>query len=392
MPTPPLKPGHPEWPNVEKAWRVYHDEWGEKIGAVKAAAEAVGRSPKTVGPWLNAYRRHAALDPALSESMDAVGTGLVPRLAWAKTKTRKDGTQTTDYSVLLKPDPLPDDALRRIREAFEEMEPAEPVTPPDRVIDSLMAVWPVMDMHFGMHAWGRETGGPDYDVNQAKSDLQYATEKVLALTPATREAVLILGGDTLHADDTTSQTPRSGHALDTDGRHYRVVEHAIQAVGFLIERLLSRCGTLTVRVLRGNHDEHSHMVLAFAIAERFRRDARLTVEKDPRDLFMKQWGNVAVFSHHGDKAKPEQMALQLADVCPFWSACRHRYALTGHVHHHQAKDIGGLRWESLRAFCPPDSYAAGMGYTSRRAMQALIFDRQDGLVLRATDPIERLAG
>lgn len=160
MPTPRLSPGHPEWPNVERAWRVYHDEWGEKMGAVKAAADAVGRSHKTVRHWIEVYRTRLHTDPAILEGMDTVGTGMVPRMAWAKTSRGKDG--------------------------------------------------------------------------------------------------------------------------DT----------------------------------------------------------------------------------------------------------RHRYALTGHVHHDQAKDVGGLRWESLRAFCPPDAWAAGMGFAPRRAMQALTFHKRDGLVLRALDPIE----
>ena len=37
----------------------------------------------------------------------------------------------------------------------------------------------------------------------------------------------------------------------------------------------------------------------------------------------------------------------------------------------------------------PDAYAAGMGYAARRALQALTFDKIDGLVLRAIDPVER---
>ena len=65
--------------------------------------------------------------------------------------------------------------------------------------------------------------------------------------------------------------------------------------------------------------------------------------------------------------------------------------LTGHVHHDQAKDIGPLRWESLRAFAPPDAYAASMGYGARRALQSITFDAEDGMVLRAIDPIAPVA-
>jgi hypothetical protein len=132
------------------------------------------------------------------------------------------------------------------------------------------------------------------------------------------------------------------------------------------------------------------MVLTFALGERYREDHRVTVDKSPRDLFMLQWGRCAIFAHHGDLGKPQQMALYLSDICPFWSATRHRHYLTGHTHHDHAKDLGPLRWESLRAFCPPDAYASSMGYGGRRALQSLTFHKQDGLVLRALDPIERI--
>jgi hypothetical protein len=83
------------------------------------------------------------------------------------------------------------------------------------------------------------------------------------------------------------------------------------------------------------------------------------------------------------------MTLYLSDVCPFWSDTRHRFCFTGHVHHDHSKDIGPLKWESLRAFTAPDAYASGMGYASRRALQAITFHKRDGVVLRAIDPIER---
>lgn len=388
MPTPPLNPSHRDWPEVEKAWKVYHDEWGEKLGAIKAAAEAVGRHQNTVSGWLETYRRHLSASPGQREAAAHASLDLAQATHGWRVIKHEDGSRD---SVFWKAPELPDDTLQRIRAAFEGMKPARPITPPERVLDDLCTVFPVFDMHFGMHAWGDETGGDHYDTKRAAADLEYATEKVLALTPAAKQAVIIFGGDTLHADDNQHQTPRNGHALDVDGRHYRVIERCIKSLSRLIERVLQRSENVTIRVLRGNHDEHSHMVLTFALAERYREEPRITVDKAPLDLFMLQWGRCSVFAHHGDKAKPERMALQVADICPFWSDTRHRYAFTGHVHHDQARDIGGLRWESLRAFCPPDAYAAGMGYTARRAMQALTFDKTDGLVLRALDPIERAA-
>jgi hypothetical protein len=333
-----------------------------------------------------ARKRGLDVDPAIKDSMNAVGTGMVPRLAWAKTKN-PDGTS---YSVLLKPaEDEPEDLAEKIRSALDGMDAAEPVIAPAQVMADLCSVYPLMDVHLGMHAWGRETGDVDYDVKLATKDMRHAFAKVMAITPQSDTGVLIIGGDFFHADDNNAVTPQSKHALDVDGRFDKVVDAGVSVLVETIEGLLRRHQNVVVRALRGNHDMNAFRILRVALSIWYRNEPRVTVEDTPRDLFMYQWGRCAIFAHHGDKAKPQQAALYVSDVCPFWSATRHRHFLTGHVHHDQAKDVGPLRWESLRAFCPPDAYAASMGYGARRALQSLTFHKQDGLVLRAMDPIER---
>jgi hypothetical protein len=328
------------------------------------------------------------LDPAIKNGMEAIGTRMVPALAWAKIPP-KDGE--IGYSLMLRPEAEPPEAVaERIREALEGMVPAEPVVASESVMADLCAVYPLMDAHVGMMAWGRETGSQDYDLDHAAKDMRHAFAKVLALTPAAEQAILIIGGDYFHSDDTLAETPANRHKLDVDGRFWKVLDVGIAIIAETILRLLQKHARIHVRVLRGNHDPHSSMTLNFALAERYRDEPRVTIEKNPRDLFMMQWGKCAIFAHHGDKSKPQQMAMYLSDVCPFWSDTRHRHYLTGHIHHDQAKDIGPLRHESLRAFCPPDAYAASMGYGGRRALQSMTFHKADGLVLRALDPIDRI--
>lgn len=371
MPTPPLDPAL-----AREAHEAWERHGGRKtIGARKAAAEELGVSPQTLLDRASKY-----IDPAIQDSMDAAGTGMIPALAWVK----KDG-----YSVLLKPDTSvsPDDILQRIRDAFEGMQPAEPVIPPEKVMSDLCNVFPLFDVHWGMKAWGDETGGPDYDLELARSDMIQAFERVLSLTPFADKGILIIGGDFFHADDNNAQTPAHKHNLDVASRMFRVVDTAIHALGYVIGRIQSRHKDVLVRVLRGNHDEHAHNILTFALSERYRNDSQVTVEKDPRDLFMSQWGNAAIFAHHGDKGTATDFVLKLADVCPFWSSCRHRYAYTGHRHKMGAERIGGLMWERLDAFCPPDAY--GATWANRRAFKADTYDRNIGRVLTAMDPIDR---
>ena len=349
----------------------------QEHGTQTAAAAAAGVHRRTFARWLD------KLDPAVAKGMEIANTNLIPASMWIKTKT---------HSIQLKPQLQDQGAiLDRMVEAFSAIPAFESRPAPVILNEQLCTVYPLMDAHFGMLAWGRETGEQDYDLELARRDTIAAFESVMNLTPASAKAVLLIGGDALHADDSRAETPKSKHKLDVDGRHYRVLDSSILLLAEVAEKLLEKHGSLTIRVLRGNHDEHSHLVLTFALQQRYRAEPRVEVEDGARDLFMFQWGRSAIFAHHGDKAKPQQLALYLSDVCPFWSETRHRHILTGHVHHDQAKDLGPVRWESLRAFCPPDAYAASMGYGGRRGLQALTFHTQNGCVLRAMDPIERQA-
>lgn len=354
-----------------------------KAGSKNGAARALGISRTALRDRLR------SIDPAVMSGMQAIKTDLVPQTLWVKTKA----TETEPaYSVMLRPAAETAESIAEtIRAVFEGMEPAAPVIPPEHVAADLCNVFMLFDLHFGMRAWGQETRSVDYDVDLAKSDLKAAFEAVLQITPCAQEAVLILGGDTLHADDNRAETPAHKHKLDVDGRHYRVLSEAVEVMGYVIDRIRARHKRTTVVVLRGNHDEHSHLALHMGLAQRFRLDRGVTVEPSLDGLFMKQWGRAAIFAHHGDKAPPERQALYLSDVCPFWSETRHRHYYTGHIHKDTARDIGPVKWESLRAFCPPDAYAASMGYASRRALRADTFHKSKGRVLTAIDPIERAA-
>jgi len=325
--------------------------------------------------------RLRSIDPAIERAMTAIKTDMIPAMVWDKSDPK--------YSVMLKPAKADDAAniMEQVANAFKDI---PSVLLPDPIFrnNDLMTVYPVMDAHFGMFAWGKETGGQDYDLNLAESDLLQAFSDILAVTPVTQKAVLILGGDTLHADNNDAETPRSKHKLDTDGRHFKAVDVAIRAICTIIDILAARHTELTVRVLRGNHDVSAHMILTFALAERYRLAENVTIDKSPRDLFWVKHGRALVAFHHGDKAPAQRLAMALADECPHWSDTRDRHILTGHIHHDSVKDFPGVKWWSLRAFCPADDYGSSFG--PRRALQAMVYCAKKGLILQAIEPIERV--
>ena len=357
----------------------------ERLGSNSAVARHLGLDESTVRGIIR--RAQSSLDSGVKDALER--TGLSEGTAthgWRRVQDKETGSWNSVFWKM----PQDQEALaERIKDALNGIVPIEPIQPPETIISELCTVYPLMDVHLGMLADKDETGAVDYDIRHALADMRHAFAKIGALTPASSKAILIVGGDFFHANDNSNQTPTHKHSLDTSARHYRVLQAGVNFLGAVIDLLAKKHRTITVRVLRGNHDPEAHATLTFSMQQRYRKNKRIHIVESFPELFMAQHGKCLIAAHHGDRMKPEQTALNLSDVCPFWSETRHRYCFTGHIHKDQARDIGPLRWESLRAFAPPDAYAASMGYSGRRAMQALTFHERDGLVLRALDPIER---
>ena len=58
------------------------------------------------------------------------------------------------------------------------------------------------------------------------------------------------------------------------------------------------------------------------------------------------------------------------------------YLWTGHLHHHKSADIGGVKWEQLRALTSRDAYAYTHAYSARSQLQAITLHRTAGEVQR----------
>lgn len=360
-----------------------------RFGSVAGAARALGHPEATFRRrYGTGVQRGLHLSGGAREAMEATRLSGVEIAGGYRHVYDDEGkkTETVRWSVPKQELQL-ETLLERAAAAFASIPKAPPVPAPKHTAADLLTLYPLFDVHMGMRAWGDETGGDNYDLSLGTADMHTAVGNVMALSPDSQEAILLIGGDFFHGDDNTNQTPQSGHNLDVDGRHFKVLDTGIEVVAVTIDRLASKHKNVRVRVLRGNHDPHSHMALTLALAQRYRGHKHVSVDKSPRDIFMHQWGRCLIAAHHGDKQKPEKLAMVLAEICPFWSESPHRIVFTGHKHHSQSNDFPGIEWEQFRAFCPPDAY--GAQFAPRRAMHAITFHRDSGIATRAKDPIKR---
>lgn len=294
------------------------------------------------------------------------------RGGWLKTKEASIQFRLPDAEA----DPLADYA-ELVREAFADL-PRETPTPAPVADADLLTKYVIADLHLGMHAWAQEAG-EDYDIGIAERSLLTATRALVDRSPASGTGLILNLGDTFHANDAKNMTPGSGHILDVDSRFARIAMASIRAIKAAINAALAKHERVVYACVAGNHDPDQSHWLTLALMEAYADEPRVSVEWCPGKLWAMQHGRNLIAAHHGDRVKPDRLAMFLADQhAEKWGATYWRFLDTGHIHHESSKDIGGVLWRSYRTLAARDAYAAGHAYTGRRSMAAHVLHREFG--------------
>lgn len=270
-----------------------------------------------------------------------------------------------------------------IKAAFEGYVPALAFIPEPDADKDLATILPVSDAHFGLYAYGAESG-EDYDLKIADETNRATFARLMQATPPSGQAVILGLGDLLHADNPANTTAKSGHALDVDTRHSKVRQTAVMFMIFCVDEAKRRHAKVSVRILPGNHDEVSSGAIALALWAWFRNDDRVTVDIDPSRFWWWRFGQTLLGATHGDMAKMADLPLIMArDRAQDWGATTYRYILSGHIHHKSAMEIGGVIVESFQSTAAKDAWHAGMGFGAGRSMQAITLHSERGEISRS---------
>jgi hypothetical protein len=273
-----------------------------------------------------------------------------------------------------------------IKQAFAEFEPAAaPVEAPRLQGADKLTLIPLADWHLGMYAWHRETG-QNWDLKIAEKVISAAIDELIARTLTSSECVVLGGGDLIHSDTNANKTARSGHELQVDGRYDKVIATAIRLLVHTIDTALRKHSTVRVRVLKGNHDEHASVAVAYGLMGWYRNEPRVTVDVDPSLYWWHRFGKCLFGSTHGHTVKitemPGIMAHRRAED---WGQTKWRYVHGFHLHH-SAKfgtEGGGVISEIHQSPTPQDAWHYGSGFLSGRSVQAITYHREFGEIGRA---------
>ena len=315
------------------------------------------------------------------------------------TKTVPDGYHVKGTSTLYDEDGKPrlqwvkssidrERQAELMREAVEAMTDDLPKLPetvrPSSVDENLMAVYPLGDPHIGMLSWGEETG-QDWDLAIAEERFCTVFDRLVKTAPPCREALIVNLGDFFHADNMEGTTTRSGHNLDTDGRYAKMVWVGIKIIRQMIQSALDHHGQVQVINATGNHDDTASLFLSVALQNIYENEPRVHVHAQPTAFYYVQHGRVLIGVHHGHSVKmPNLPGVMAAERPKEWGDTKHRYWLTGHIHHDSMKEYAGCKVESFRTLAARDAYAANSGYLSGQDSKCLVMHAEHGEVERHT--------
>lgn len=228
----------------------------------------------------------------------------------------------------------------------------------------------IADPHIGKHAWAKETGYGDYDLNLACATLRDGCSHLMQGEAEVRHFWLL--GDYFHYD-TPNGTTTKGTPLERDGRVQKMIQDGSAVLFDVLEESAKQMPT-AVTLVPGNHDTILTWALQRILQSHFRATRNITIDDTFTNRKYQRWGKCLLGLTHGDKAKKLLPSLMAREAASEWGQTTLREIHTGHLHYRRAVDtLEGVTMHQHPALCPPDSWHAQEGFVSDRGMQSFLY-------------------
>lgn len=371
----------------------YFDEW-DQAGrpSYRSFAKTKGVNESSIRVSINKYLKdlesREEAPTAVLHGMDTLGFEGQPHSGWVKSDTPDEHGNTYSYYFLNKEEEASQEAkMDNLAAKFTGTSPVLFTPPPLLLTErTRKAFISINDLHSGSLAWGKETGYGDWDLDIAMHRMTNWLNHLYAHVKRenVQEIILYFNGDTLHANGQVPMTATYGsnHILDTDSRHFKVVDKTGENIIYNTD-IAAQIADVRLVIKRGNHDGDSYLALLQGAKWRYINQPNVTVELDPNAYWAHIFGKTALFGHHGDKIKPERLIMQfLQRYRKEMAEVNHVTVWTGDKHHRKLEQFPGVIWEQASNWCEPDQYGSAYGDTAMA--QAVIYDALEGEVSRFT--------
>ena len=248
------------------------------------------------------------------------------------------------------------------------------------------------DAHIGMLAHAAETNGENFDLSIAERELCTAISMLVDELPACERIVINDLGDATHYDNLTATTAASGHALDADGRHPKMLRVYSRTMRFIVDKVLTKAKFVDVLINQGNHSRINDFWMRELLTVAYGATGRVNVLDNDSVFIPYRMGNTLVMVHHSDKCPPARLVgVMTSDFRRDFGETDHHYIDVGHVHHHfVSKEHPSVIIESWNHLAANDKWAHESGYRSRKAISVVYRSKTYGDVGRRVLGIDEI--
>lgn len=356
-----------------------------KYGSQRKAAIELGISKGTITNALEAIKRKAA---AQGYSPEHNLTQIVPSPFIARGYSNyynKDGKLTGQWLKTKVDDNKYQQMLLSAIEGFKDEIPKSlPIKSPKMGLSHLLNCYVITDYHFGMLSWSEETGA-DWDLKIGEETIIKWFAQAIEQSPNAETAIFAQLSDFLHFDGMDAVTPASKHLLDVDTRFAKVVRSAIRILRTIINMLLEKHQQVHIIMADANHDPVSQIWLREWFSVMYENEPRITVDRSPNPYNAYEFGNTALFFHHGHKKNVSNVSEVFAgQFREMFGRTKYAYAHLGHLHSVEVKENNLMIVEQHRTLAAPDAYSARGGWLSGRDAKVITYHKEYGEVSRLT--------
>jgi hypothetical protein len=184
-------------------------------------------------------------------------------------------------------------------------------------------------------------------------------------------------GDMFHFSNRKQQTERHQQVVDGNGMNpLEMFDVASQMFIATIDKLLTYAPVEFVYI-PGNHDGLSMYHLACRMASHYRDVDTFSTDLGHANRKWKLIGENLIGLEHGEMSKKNRVHWLAVEACEEWGKSKYRETHSGHLHHEEVLEVGGVKTRRLPGIAPTDYWHHESGYTGAiRATMSFVWEEE----------------
>lgn len=286
------------------------------------------------------------------------------------------------YHVKVRVKPLVSELrFPQVLQAFQELPPTKFIEYDYEIFkDGLLHELPIMDFHFGKHAWNEESGD-DYDLKIAEALWQKSFVDLLTkanLYGNIEKILFPIGQDFFHFD-TPGVTTTAGTQLYSDSRWQKVFRKGVELLTWSIDEL-RKIAPVKVFWIPGNHDRMLSYAAVVGVYQRYLKTDSVEVDLNAAGRKYYLYGKNLIGYSHGEKEGKRLEGLMQIEAPKKWGESRFREFHLGHLHSENSETKNGIIFRRISAITGTDAWHYDNGFVgSTRQAQSFLWHKELGL-------------